>query len=85
LQQVPETTLKAMQATNWELIETHFNWDRFAQQVIAAIESKAAPAMLTPSVWRRGKIQWAALTSPHSWLRPRRAAEGIRVSFKSIL
>jgi glycosyltransferase involved in cell wall biosynthesis len=85
LQQVPEATLKSMQATNWSLLDEHFNWDRFAQQVITAIESSAAPSMLTPSLWRRGKIQWAALTSPHSVLRPRRAAEGIRVSLKSIL
>ncbi len=84
LQYVSETTLTTMQATNWELLENHFNWDRFTQQVIAAIESSASPPLLTPSLWRQGKIQWASATSPHSLLRPRRAVEGIRISLKNI-
>jgi len=71
LQQQPDEQLKAWQAKNWQLLDTHFNWDRFARQVMDAIESDASPALGHEPRARAWWIRWAALRSPHFYLRPR--------------
>jgi glycosyltransferase involved in cell wall biosynthesis len=45
LQQLSEAELVALQQENWRILETHFNWDRVAEQVTAAIESDASPPL----------------------------------------
>lgn len=71
LHKMPGAALEAMQAGNWRALDDHFHWDRFAQQVIDAIESDDSPALL-PCPWsRRVKIALLAATSPYFALHPR--------------
>lgn len=42
---LPQERLLAMQAENWRLLDHHYNWDRFAGQVIEAIESSSSPRL----------------------------------------
>ena len=53
LNTLPEESLLAMQAENWRLLDQHYNWDRFAAQVTAAIESAASPPLGAESRSRR--------------------------------
>ena len=70
LQNLPDTALREMQTTNWQALDTHFNWNRFTQQVIAAMESDACPEIEPVSPLRRLYIRWAATVSPYSPWRP---------------
>ena len=60
LQQMPEVTLLNMQQDNWRLLDSHFNWDRFAGQVVDAIESSVSPCCTPISFGRRLRIAVAA-------------------------
>jgi hypothetical protein len=70
LQAVPDSQLFDMQHANWKELDQHFNWDRFTNQVIDAIESNESPALLPEPIKRRIQLRWAALTSPFSMIRP---------------
>lgn len=70
LQMLPDATLRRLQRANWELLDAHFTWDRFAAQVVAAIEEPARPAAGRAPLARRARLRWASLTSPYSPLRP---------------
>ena len=54
LLEAPEPDLVAMQAANWKLLDEHYNWDRFAAQVIDAIEATDSPPLGHESVWGAG-------------------------------
>jgi len=71
LQEIPERKLKEMQIANWELLEGHFNWERFCRRVINAIESDKSPLMEKPHLQNRIKLCLAAYKSPYSIIRPR--------------
>jgi hypothetical protein len=71
LQTMPEATLLDWQRQNWALLDSHFTWDRFTQQVVDAIESEARPPLERISWSCRASIRWAELRSPHFFLRPR--------------
>jgi hypothetical protein len=43
LQHLPEAELHALQQANLQRLDNHYNWDRFASQVIDAIESDESP------------------------------------------
>ena len=45
LNTLPEEGLLAIQAENWRLLDEHFNWKRFADRVVAAIECSASPPL----------------------------------------
>jgi glycosyltransferase involved in cell wall biosynthesis len=68
LQDVPENTLRIWQQENWTLLNTHFNWDRFADQVIDAIVSKKSPPIEYASIDKKAYMLWAELTNPF-WLQ----------------
>lgn len=70
LQYLPEGKLQEMQVLNWEALDNHFNWDRFARQVAEAIESDTNPSLNPISLISRLRIFWGGMTSPHSYLRP---------------
>src|SRR5205814_9445177 len=70
LQAAPEAELVDRQHVNWKELDQHFNWDRFTNQVIDAIESNESPALLSEPLKRRAQLRWAALTSPFSMIRP---------------
>ena len=79
LNTMPGERLLAMQAENWRLLDHHYNWDRFADQVIAAIESSASPAIGPESRSRRIAFAFYGQLSPFgplvTWLtRVRRKA-----------
>ena len=74
LQQMPEAALREMQVMNWEALDAHFNWDRFAKQVVEATESYANPSLLPVTIRRRLEILYLILTSPYSPLHPKTIA-----------
>lgn len=45
LQQLPTQELSLLQYINTQALDQHFNWDRFSQQVIDAIESDESPTL----------------------------------------
>jgi len=52
LQQMDESRLYAWQASNWVLLDSHFHWDRFAQQVEAALTLELPPLAPAPLLQR---------------------------------
>lgn len=71
LQVLPEPELLAMQRINWQALDAHFNWDRFAGQVLDAIRSDRSPPTLGEGLGRKVWLRTSALTSPLSPLRLR--------------
>ncbi|MFX1235963.1 MAG: hypothetical protein ACFFBY_15660 [Promethearchaeota archaeon] len=71
LQELPEFKLQEMQAFNWEALDTHLNWDRFACQVAEAIESDSNPMLVPISLITRLKIFLSLIRSPYSFIRSR--------------
>jgi glycosyltransferase involved in cell wall biosynthesis len=69
LQYAPEHALQNMQSENWNALDVHFNWNRFASQVRVAIDSGASPPMLREGTGRKARLRVAAVVSPHSMLR----------------
>jgi len=43
LQDIPEQRLREHQAVNWQMLDEHFTWDRFAAQIEETIESHTSP------------------------------------------
>jgi glycosyltransferase involved in cell wall biosynthesis len=60
-----ESELVAMQSENWRQLDEHYTWDRFAAQVIAAIESTDSPPLLHEPLKRRLAFTFCDLTSPY--------------------
>ena len=69
LQQLPSGELARMRDENDRLLDTHFTWDRFSEQVVGAIESDASPSLLPEPSSRRLSLRLAAARSPYSSLR----------------
>jgi len=84
LQSEPEDELDRLQKVNWQLLDSQFTWDRFARQLIDAIESDSSPCLRTETWQRKVELRWAALRSPHSALRPLNAARFARNRFSNI-
>lgn len=93
LNALPEEQLAAMRAENWRLLDGHYNWERFAGQVIAAIESTASPPLGPEPRHRRILFIWNAQRSPHGPLRTalrrahgrlRRLAEEAALGFRRL-
>ena len=78
LQQVEERRLTEIQRTNWELLDEHFHWSRFVDQVRDAIETGESPPIVRPSLSRRGRLLLAEIGSPYFFLRPRQLAASLR-------
>ncbi|MFN3979841.1 MAG: glycosyltransferase, partial [Caldilinea sp.] len=70
LQSLPDTELFQLQAANWRLLDEHFNWDRFASQVIDAIESTDSPACGFVTAEHRRRLRRLAMRSPMAYWRP---------------
>jgi glycosyltransferase involved in cell wall biosynthesis len=65
LQNAPSEELMKMQRVNWQALDSHFNWDRFADQVLDAIRSERRPTILHENFGRKLRLCASALTSPH--------------------
>lgn len=66
LQNLPDEELVAMQRRNWQLLDSHFNWTRFGNQVIDAIESASNSPCGPESKGRRMRLKFDAMRSPYS-------------------
>jgi glycosyltransferase involved in cell wall biosynthesis len=60
-----ESELVAIQAENWRRLDQHYNWDRFAGQVVDAIESADSPPLLHEFMGRRLAFAFNDLTSAY--------------------
>jgi glycosyltransferase involved in cell wall biosynthesis len=76
----PEARLREIQEQNWRLLDEYFNWDRFAAQVVAAIESEEAPACVPVSIGRRLELLFAEIFNPFwaNLLDPRKMRKRLR-------
>jgi glycosyltransferase involved in cell wall biosynthesis len=63
----PVDQLERLRDANWERLDAHFNWTRFAGQVIDALESSESPAIGHDG---RTRLLVRSLTSRYSPLRP---------------
>jgi hypothetical protein len=68
LQNMPEDILRQWQKENWNLLDAHFNWERFADQVIEAINFNENPAIDKPCTKIKASMLWAEITNPF-WFR----------------
>jgi glycosyltransferase involved in cell wall biosynthesis len=76
-----EPDLLSMQSANWRLLDEHYTWDRFAAQVVEAIESTESPSLAAASMKRRLELTFFNLTSKHGPIAsgwPGRAIGGLR-------
>ncbi len=80
LQNIPEANLRQMQQRNWEALDHHFNWDRFARQVIQAIESTDSPACLPIAPQQRLALLLGGYLDPRASFRqwPRKIRHKLR-------
>jgi glycosyltransferase involved in cell wall biosynthesis len=69
LNSIDELDLLKMQRVNRQLVDTHFTWERFAGQVVTAIESTETALMRQESLTRRLRIRFREFTSPYSPIR----------------
>jgi glycosyltransferase involved in cell wall biosynthesis len=65
LQNASDTQLTSMQTTNWHALDEHFNWDRFARQVLEAVDSDRSPAPSNEPLGRKLRLRWSAFVSPY--------------------
>jgi glycosyltransferase involved in cell wall biosynthesis len=77
LQGLPDATLRRLQQGNWALLDQHFTWDRFAGQVVEAIEAPDLAATVQAPPGRQLRLLWMSLTSPYSLLRPQGLMMGL--------
>jgi hypothetical protein len=85
LLQAPQSELIEKQAANWRLLDERYNWDRFAAQVIEAIEANDSPRLGGESLGRRGKFWYYEASAPGGILdrliaRGRRALRHLRAA-----
>jgi glycosyltransferase involved in cell wall biosynthesis len=62
--------LERLRSLNDAALRRHFHWDRFASQVIDAIESRMSPRLGAASLRARARLWMDSMTSPVSSLRP---------------
>jgi glycosyltransferase involved in cell wall biosynthesis len=82
LQGAPAERLEALRAANDERLGTHYNWDRFAAQVVEAIESPVSHAGTPAPISDQARNWWAAATSHGSAWRPANALQVVRAEVK---
>jgi glycosyltransferase involved in cell wall biosynthesis len=82
LETVPSDDLLEIQRGNWDLLDTHYTWDRFAAQVIDAIESPLSPPLGREGPVRRTRLVGSEWASPMGPVRSRTAATIRRLRHK---
>jgi hypothetical protein len=82
LQSIDEMHLLSLQDQNWKALDDHFNWDQFAHQVIAAIESNDSPTVNFESLNRKLAIRWAEIRSPNFPYNPYHLATRVAGKFR---
>lgn len=71
LQGLGDVELKQMQSRNWDLLESHFSWERLVEQVEVALEGTGSAGMGPRSFGRWVQLRIAQVRSPYFFLRPR--------------
>jgi hypothetical protein len=77
--EAPESELLAVQAANWKLLDEHYNWDRFAAQVVEAIEASDSPPMGREWPARRAAFMYYSWIAPYGRLGGRLIARWHRI------
>lgn len=67
LQELPEEKLKLMQKQNLELLDNHFNWERFSKQVLEEVAIENEESISIVPEYR--KMKEMERKSPYYWLR----------------
>ena len=70
LQSVPEEELKIWQQKNLNVLDNHFNWERFCTQVLKEIENENILQLVETDHKNRLFLFFAEFSSPSFWLRP---------------
>lgn len=78
LQEQPEAELLALQAANDADLDDHFNWGRFTDQVVAAIESTESPACRPLDRRTEAHLRWLSARRQASVLTPSQLRSGVR-------
>lgn len=78
LQTADTKALEYLRASNDRELVRHFNWERFAGQVIEAIESDLAPVLGPQSCASRLHLLTGRLTSPYSLFQAQTVARIVR-------
>jgi glycosyltransferase involved in cell wall biosynthesis len=78
LQTRPAADLTALQASNDARLEDHFNWDRFTQQVVSAIESDDSPDLGPVPRTRQLSLRWLSAKRQASVVAPHKLRETSR-------
>ena len=71
LQFIPESKLKEWQKENIKLLDQHFNWERFCNQVLEEIETRSKPEIENDNSSLNSFLKSAEKQSPYYWKRPR--------------
>jgi glycosyltransferase involved in cell wall biosynthesis len=66
LQNIEDETLRSWQELNWQSLDSHYNWDRFAGQILTAIESEVSPQMAPRKPLDAMLLSFYRLISPNS-------------------
>lgn len=74
LETLPSDDLVGIQRRNWDLLDTYYTWDRFAAQVIEAIESPLSPPLGREGFVRRTRLACSEWASPMGPIRGRTSA-----------
>jgi glycosyltransferase involved in cell wall biosynthesis len=82
LQQVEEQQLLTWQSANWQELDRHYTWDRFAAQVREAIERDDSPAVMPPRLQDRLLLALDSIKSPYSPRNPRNRWRALRKRLK---
>lgn len=78
LQERPEAELLALQAANDADLDGHFNWDRFTDQVVAAIESTDSPPCLPVDRATAARLRRLSVRRQASVLAPSQLRSSVR-------
>ena len=84
LQLIPEEQLKKWQQENLNLLDKHFNWERFCAQVLNEIENEDTSHLVETDLKNNLFLLLAEYRSPSFWLRPPNLYRYIRTNFKYI-
>lgn len=82
LQETTESDLRKMQTDNWDVLDSRFTWDQFAQRVVDSVESRKSPPLLRANPQDRRKIATARLASPYAPWRPRALSSQIKKALR---
>ena len=85
LQSVPEEKLKKWQQENLNLLDKHFNWERFCDQVLSEIENEESPNLDEANLEQRLFLSFAEFRSQNYWGRPDNVYRFLKANFKYTL